>query len=88
MNEATLKRQLTLLTPTAEQLSRIEARVFAELQARGHAGEDPSLSLSAEWARVLREHPVSNTLLVAAASALVAISGGLGVAGVLATALA
>ena len=60
------------LSPNPERLRELGTGIQARLATQATADDIPSLS--AEWATLLRERPVANTLLVAAAASVLAIS--------------
>lgn len=72
MSEEHAANWFQALSPNPERLKELETGIQARLAARVATADIPSLS--AEWATLLRERPVANTLLVAAAATVLAIS--------------
>lgn len=68
-DEQSLHHAFEALGPTPAQVSRIESRLFADLDAL-LSRELPSVSLFSEWLGLLTARPVSNTVLIAAAAAM------------------
>lgn len=64
------------LSPTPERLTELESGIRERLEERVDEVDIPSLS--EEWLELLRERPVANTLLVAAAAAVLVASVPLG----------
>lgn len=80
-----IKAWLEKLGPSQQQLESAERQILAQVKQRTQPsgqdrGVDRSLSLTAEWAALLREQPVSNTLLAGAAAATILLSLPLGAA--------
>lgn len=61
------------LEPTSEQIERIEERLFADLEAL-LSRELPMPSLLSEWLVLLAARPVANSVLVAAAAAMLVLT--------------
>lgn len=68
-----LVRAFTSLEPTSEQVRRIEERLFADLDAL-LGRELPMPTLLSEWLALLTARPVANTVLVAAAAAMLVLT--------------
>ncbi|MCB9584697.1 MAG: hypothetical protein H6718_04835 [Polyangiaceae bacterium] len=77
INEEHAATWFRTLSPNPERLRELESDIQARLATPSVEGDIPSLS--AEWALLLRERPVANTLLMAAAAAVLVASVPLGV---------
>ena len=69
-DEQAIGEAFEALGPTSEQITRIETRLFADLDL---PSRDLPVSLLSEWLGLLRDRPVSNTLLIAAAAAMLLV---------------
>ncbi|MCA9631978.1 MAG: hypothetical protein KC766_30200 [Myxococcales bacterium] len=72
MNEERTAHWFDTLTPTPERLRELESGVWERVEGTRDADGVPSLG--AEWAALLRDRPVANTLLVAASAAVLLAS--------------